>query len=388
MIQKNIEAIDISDVQALLDGGVRENRTTEYKAELPGKTDTEKIRFLAEVSAFANTDGGDMIFGIQEQGGIPSGFPGIDSDDLDADLLRLEDILRNGLEPRVQNVRLKAIEGDGRNAIIVRTPKSFEAPHRVSFKDHAKFYARSSAGKFPLDTWELRAAFLSGEELPERIRQFRSKRIAQLRGRDEVPVPLAEGGLLCLHIVPLASFSSRIELPIYEERNRRVDGVRPPGASGWNSRFNLDGVVNYSGGRGAPSSSYSQLYRNGLIECVENLEWGSNAKGISSLAYERDAIETVTSAFELYQKVGIDPPALIYLTFIGIWGYRFFVDQNKFIREEEVADRDDLLVPDIHVLDFDEPVEKILKPVFDMVWNAFGYLRSFNYDADGRWVGR
>lgn len=388
MISKGIEAIEISDIQALVDGGVRENRTTEYKAELPGNSDADKVRFLAEVSALANTDGGDLIFGIQDEGGVPSGFPGIASDDLDADLLRLEQIIRNGLEPKVQNVRLKLIEGADRKAIIVRLPKSFEAPHRVSFKDHSKFYARNSAGKFPMDTWELRTAFLSGEDVPKRIRQFRSERIAQLRGRDEVPMPLAEGGLLCLHIVPLASFVTRIELPIYAERNNRVEGVRPPGASGWNSRFNLDGVVNYSGGRGEPCSSYSQLYRNGVVECVEAMDWESDKKYIPSEAYERDSIEVVTSAFELYRKVGIEPPVLVYLSFVGVAGYRFAVNRSRFMGSEAVADRDDLLVPDVRVVNFDEPVEATLRPVFDMVWNAFGYLRSFNYDEDGRWVGQ
>lgn len=213
-----------------------------------------KIRFLGEVSALANTDGGDLIYGIQDEGGFPSEFPGLSLDDIDSELLRLEQMIRNGLEPKVQNIHMRVLEGSDKTALIIRVPKSFEAPHRVSLKDHAKFYARNSAGKFPMDTWELRTAFLSGEALPEKIRMFKSSRIAQLRARDEVPVPLAEGGLLCVHIVPLMSFSSRIELPIYEERNKRVDGVRPPRASGWNSRFNLDGVVNYTGNR-LPTSS-------------------------------------------------------------------------------------------------------------------------------------
>jgi hypothetical protein len=30
---------------------------------------------------------------------------------------------------------------------------------------------------------------------------------------------------------------------------------------------------------------------------------------------------------------------------------------------------------------------RLLKPTFDVVWNAFGHLRSGRYDAGGSWIG-
>lgn len=30
----------------------------------------------------------------------------------------------------------------------------------------------------------------------------------------------------------------------------------------------------------------------------------------------------------------------------------------------------------------------ILRPMFDLVWNASGFIRSFNFDSNGKWVGR
>lgn len=35
----------------------------------------------------------------------------------------------------------------------------------------------------------------------------------------------------------------------------------------------------------------------------------------------------------------------------------------------------------------DKPLHLALKPAFDMVWNAFGVVRSWNYDETGNWVG-
>ena len=39
------------------------------------------------------------------------------------------------------------------------------------------------------------------------------------------------------------------------------------------------------------------------------------------------------------------------------------------------------------MLDRDAPVHEVLRPAFDMVWNAFGFIGSRNYDAEGNWAG-
>ena len=34
------------------------------------------------------------------------------------------------------------------------------------------------------------------------------------------------------------------------------------------------------------------------------------------------------------------------------------------------------------------PVTKILRPLFDLVWNARGYPRSENFDSEDNWIAR
>lgn len=58
------EAIAEADLLALISNAVSEGRTIDYKRELPGNSDGEKKEFLADVSSFANTSGGDLIFGL------------------------------------------------------------------------------------------------------------------------------------------------------------------------------------------------------------------------------------------------------------------------------------------------------------------------------------
>ena len=61
MIPKPLDAIEHADLRALIDNGVRESKSIEYKRELLGNANSEKVPFLAAVSSFANTGGGDLL---------------------------------------------------------------------------------------------------------------------------------------------------------------------------------------------------------------------------------------------------------------------------------------------------------------------------------------
>ncbi len=99
MIPKHIHDIAPGDLQALVDDDVREGKTIEYKLELPGNADSAKAKFRASVSSLANTAGGDHLFGVEEAEGLPVDFSGVVSANPDADTLRMEQMLANGLEP-------------------------------------------------------------------------------------------------------------------------------------------------------------------------------------------------------------------------------------------------------------------------------------------------
>ena len=172
MLPKPLNGLTFSDVAAMVAAsGLREGRTLDFKQAKVGSRDNDKKEFLADVSALANTAGGDIVFGITEAQGEATGAPGIDLPDPDAEVLRLEEILRTGLEPRLPRVELRWLpEPGGKGLLVVRTPRSFLGPHRVAFQGHAHFYSRTSAGKARMDVTELRTAFLSAEGLHHSIR--------------------------------------------------------------------------------------------------------------------------------------------------------------------------------------------------------------------------
>ncbi|MEH2303471.1 MAG: RNA-binding domain-containing protein, partial [Nostoc sp.] len=104
MINKQFDLIDKIDIDALIYNGVAEKRTLEYKEKLPGNSDDDKKEFLADISSFANASGGDIIYGIQEQRdsnnkttGIPEAANGVGAINSDAEIRRLENIIRDGV---------------------------------------------------------------------------------------------------------------------------------------------------------------------------------------------------------------------------------------------------------------------------------------------------
>ena len=47
-----------------------------------------------------------------------------------------------------------------------------------------------------------------------------------------------------------------------------------------------------------------------------------------------------------------------------------------------------MILPEVTIEDRSEQPYNILRPVFDMVWNGFGFIRSLNYDEQGNWRGQ
>ena len=100
MIPRPLKDIRMPDLESLV-GVARESKTLEFKAELPRKAESELVPFIAGVSSLANTAGGDFVLGVVARDGVVAAVPGIAVSNLDAEKLRLEQALANGLEPRL-----------------------------------------------------------------------------------------------------------------------------------------------------------------------------------------------------------------------------------------------------------------------------------------------
>jgi len=388
MINKHLDKIDISDLKQLQSNAVSEGKTIEYKKLLPTNSYADRKEFLADISSFSNASGGDLIFGILEENGSPKSIDGLEIENVDEEIRKYENIIRDGIEPRII-FATRAVNVSGKkNIFIFRVNKSWVGPHRVIYEGHDKFYSRNSAGKYALDTNELKSAFNLSQTLTEQINKFKTERITQLIS-DNLPLPFYDGGKIVLHLIPLESFSPnyRIDLnPIINEPAK----LKPIYASGWSYRINLESVLSYSGGRNDKSHSYIQLYRNGIIEAVEGLMLSAERekKYIPSVAYEIELIKSLREFLNLTKELGINMPIVIFLTLIGVNGYEMAVDRMRFWGDYYKIDKDILQLPETLIESYNTEPKDILRPMFDLVWNACGFKRSYNFDEAGNWTAK
>lgn len=393
MIDKPLEMITFADIDGFVQEKWPEGKTVDYKRDTYGGKDEDKKELLKDVSSFANTHGGDILIGVDEDKGVPTGIPGVTVPDIDKEKLRLEGIIRQGLEPRVEFGLHHASTPLATSVLVIRVKESLLFPHRVVFQGKpGEFWARSSAGKFSMDTDELRRAFTLSDSIYEQIRAFRHNRVTQVT-TGETPMPLMPGGKVILHLIPVSSFRSRQVFDVAAMPQLPTQ-FPPMAASGWDHRLNLDGHVSYGGGRnGGGCRSYTQFFRNGSVEAVlADVVGEDKQEGKLLLAgyYER----TLTQEFHFFKRlltglreIGVQPPIWCFLSITGVRGARIPTDDH-FSDENRAIDRDVLLLPECVIDDLGVDSAAILRPMFDLVWNASGFTRSFNFDTNGKWVGR
>lgn len=95
MIDKPASLVSKIDIDLLVERGRIEDRTIEYKRDLPGTSDEERREFLRDISSFANAQGGDILYGIEEVAGVPTAAPGVVISNFDELRLRLQSMIHS-----------------------------------------------------------------------------------------------------------------------------------------------------------------------------------------------------------------------------------------------------------------------------------------------------
>jgi hypothetical protein len=396
MLEKNIESIALTDLENLKINKVIEKKTLEYKLTIPSNKDSEKREFLADITSFANTSGGDIIFGVREnkKDNTIAEIEGIDIENVSDEKLRLEQIIQSGVSPRIPMslIQPKIVElPNGRKVLIYRINASWTAPHRVAFQGYDKFYGRNSAGKYPLNVDELRIAFNLSETIKERIRAFRIDRVLKITA-EETPALLESGQRIVVHIMPVVSFHSLQEYDI-----RLLDTTRPSlkriytnigDTSGCSSRYNFEGFLVYSTNYVDRNSFYTQFYRNGIIESVETSLIRNEFKERKQIPvfYENYVLDFIKYHLSILERVNVLPPYVISLSLLGFKDYMMQPRTSVSYGPDHKILNDTLIMPECIIENISDNVERELKPTFDIVWNSCGKDKSDNYNETDDWA--
>jgi len=381
----------------LVDESIPESKTIEYKQALVYATDDQKREFLSDLTAFANTDGGDLVLGIAENQGVAGELVGLNNFVQDDALGKIENLLRDFVQPRICGVGMRPIIlGSGKHAFIIRVPRSLSAPHMVRHQGITRFCGRNANGKYDLDVHELRSAFVANATYAEHLKSFRLDRINKLLS-GSAAVKMKMEHLLVLHLLPVSGARGDIRLDSRQmEKEYKRMMLRPINSSGWGPILNFEGLLVRTDCLRPQCQSYVQLTRSGFLEAVNCsiFDFRSSASGgeplgiLPSIAWERSILDVFPNYLKALTNLGISFPFVLSISLLNVKDFWMWVGSERDSPNAHRVDREHLLTDEILIESDSEAADAILRPLFDQVWNACGWHGSINYNNEGKWEER
>jgi hypothetical protein len=372
-----------NDLTALLRGRVEDLRQVDFKPALPTNTDSGREEFLGDVTSFANASGGHLVYGASTGAEEPAG---LEREAVASAVGWMEQATVANISPRIPGLRFKGVElPNGHSLLAVRIPKTWAGPHMVVFRNANRFYSRTETGRCLLGASALRAAFALSETYREKMRTFRLERVNAILNR-VLTVRLSESPKTVLHVLPMASFQAGFHVDLEAMESEQALRPVPMGARGVTHQYNFDGLITFSSME-KYAYSYVQVFRNGSLEAVESvlLDPRDGRKMIPGVQFEKEIIACGERLLALLRALKIGPPYAVMLTLLDVRDYRMFAGPMRWHTSAHQIERDHLFMDEIVVEDGAHDFSKIMRPVFNQVWNACGWSKSLNYDEAGNW---
>lgn len=142
----------IDDIQALIDNHAEEGVHLELKrANALSKENADKI--TKTFSAFANSDGGIVIYGVAEEDHVASDYSFVDGNVITTEHISM---LARYVQPAIEGLTIYPIRKDddfSKSIYIVKVPRSDKAPHMA--KDH-RYYKRNNVESIPMEDFDVK----------------------------------------------------------------------------------------------------------------------------------------------------------------------------------------------------------------------------------------
>jgi predicted HTH transcriptional regulator len=181
------------DLEKLIQDKLPENLTLDYKASPAlNKTSHGRSELVKDITAFANSAGGQIVYGVVEKDGMPISLDsGVNINDYSPEWIA--QVLDTNSSPRVQNIEAKTISADDSTKnyahyVISIPPATTFAPHQNVFDK--KYYRRFDRRSVPMHDYEIRDLLRRGN-FPELVVRFK------LDGTKSPPSTPMDGRALC-----------------------------------------------------------------------------------------------------------------------------------------------------------------------------------------------
>lgn len=367
-----------SDFITLLDNDdFRESQFLDYKRTFEFMETSDKLKktkgkneFRNDVCAFANADGGDLIFGITEKKGMASKIMPIPIENVDRFELELRNILLP-IQPVMPNVEFSFISVDDGYVVVVHIEKGIFKPY-MTVEDQTifRFWIRRGNRKEVMSYSEISNNFLHVASLATEIKRFRTERISELL-EDNV------GMFGVIHVIP-ATFTNPADfIPMYDLG--KTGGIRLPeqlyNYTMGNMVPNVDGIW-FPSEDGLRDFELLRLFNNGAVELKYNLYTHSyrNEEFLISLEFLNAIEDIVEGTAEIYRSLSKHVTMYICTSIIGCKGYRNYDNRSLSFPNISKIDRNRILCNPIEIKDIldAETVEKMINESKKMTRYALG----------------
>ena len=144
-----------NDIDELISSNKEESINLEFKrSDALKMTDSSKNEIAKDVSAFANSDGGIIIYGIQEIDHKASNYSYIDGNLFTKEWL--DQVISSRIQRRIEGLIIDPIrigEKIDQSIYVVKIPRSYNTPHMTSNK---KYYKRHNFQSIEMEEYEIR----------------------------------------------------------------------------------------------------------------------------------------------------------------------------------------------------------------------------------------
>ncbi len=143
---------NLDDLNSLIKNEVQENIHLDYK-DSRAISKKKHHEIAKDISAFANSDGGIIIYGIKEDGHLPVEIDdGIDHAEFSREWL--ENVISSNIAPRIDDLIINQISLHNNHSVFaVHVPKSTRAPHQE--QSSKRYYKRFNFKSQPMEDYEI-----------------------------------------------------------------------------------------------------------------------------------------------------------------------------------------------------------------------------------------
>ena len=375
-----------ADIKRLVENQIQESSSLDYKKELAISKDKDKKEFLFDVSAMYNTDGGCLVFGIEEEKdqnnqntGKPKEITGIEIQNSDKLIQQIEDIVKNCTEPSINQLIINELEVEGQTVLILGIPKGLGLPSMVTYNQTNKFYKRRNSGKYAVDVYELNNMFMQNQVLKEKASDFRKKRIKTVLNQESLPNLVVDNSFF-VHIIPFSFLDNHIVDFSKAEKVNILD-MRPIGTTGWDKMYNIDGYATFTTSSDRQQiTSYNQIFRNGIYEAYTSELFFEDRNGniaFNGIAMIKETLRTISEGLKVLNHMQFEPPFLVSFSFHNVLGKLLYNDASFYSRPFR---QNEIIFPLILIPTYESDIYSLIKPNFDILWQSFGFAKSIEFN--------